>query len=148
MLLMLSNILYFLRLTRVTRFTFYTHFYSILYIFTILNYFDTKHFILYNIISIRKRGRPFPSCDVVLLNSCFYGAWWWLHKPKLGRSVIFNKAKKSVGRDWFFSEELKYIYFIIRFISTKHLGRTCSFHLQGTGRSSMLLQKKCNQLSG
>jgi hypothetical protein len=68
--------------------------YSILYIFATLNYFHTKCFILYNIISLCKT-RPFPSCDVEFLNSCFYRAWWWLYKPKPGCSIIFNKAKKK-----------------------------------------------------
>jgi hypothetical protein len=43
------------------------------------------------------------------LNLCFYRACWWLHKPKPSRSAIFNKAKKNVCCDWFFSEELKYL---------------------------------------
>jgi hypothetical protein len=76
-------------------------FYSIFICLTILNYFHTKHFILYNIISLCKRDRPFTSCDVEFLNSCFYTAWRRLYKPKPGRPIIFNKAKRSVGRDWF-----------------------------------------------
>jgi hypothetical protein len=84
-------------------------FYAILYIFTILNYLHTKHFVLCNTISLCKRGRPFPSCDVEFLNSCFYRAWWLLHMSKPGRSVIFNEAKKSVGCDWSVSEDLKTI---------------------------------------
>jgi hypothetical protein len=76
---------------RIVYFIFYTR---ILFYFTfspILNYF--------HIISLCKRGRPFPSCDVEFLNSCFYTAWWWLYKPKPGRQVIYNIAKESVGCD-------------------------------------------------
>jgi hypothetical protein len=47
-------------------------FYSVLYIHTILSNFHTKHFVLFNIVSLCKRGRPFPSCGVEFLRSCFY----------------------------------------------------------------------------
>jgi hypothetical protein len=82
-------------------------FHSILYIFTILSYFHIKYFTLYIIISLCKRGRPFPSCDVEFLNSCFYKAWWWLYKSKPGRPIILIRQRKV-----FVTTTISYIIYV------------------------------------
>jgi hypothetical protein len=72
-------------------------FYCILYVLTILNYFHTKYFILYNI-SLCKRRRSFPSCHVEFLHVFIELDDGYISRNLFAQEFLI-KQRKIVGRD-------------------------------------------------